>query len=436
MKIFRHLDPDGAVQFAAQAADGGFERLSGSLFGGLARTGEPAQMAKLLAPLEPAALLCIGLNYRRHAEETKGQIPEYPVLFFKGPNAVQNPGDPILLPRHLSSDAVDYECELAVVIGKPCKNVARENALEYVLGYTCANDVSARDWQIYKGGGQWCRGKTFDTFAPLGPCLVTADEIPNPNALGIRTLLNGEAMQDWNTNDMIFDVPALIAFLSGSTTLLPGTVILTGTPHGVGMARRPRVYLQPGDTVTMRSTASARSPTPFWPRHSRQLTPLSPPEYTSPFMDADLRQKIYDFIEKRGLRKTVQREAIIQAAFGTAEHYTAEELIAMARQIEPTVSRATVYRTLPLLVESGYLKEIDLGKDHKTYDPNFVNRPFHNHLICTDCHKVVEFEDVHIDTLENCISKRLGFSPSAKTVRIEATCDNLKRFGECQNKPK
>jgi 2-keto-4-pentenoate hydratase/2-oxohepta-3-ene-1,7-dioic acid hydratase in catechol pathway len=151
----------------------------------------------------------------------------------------------------LRSDAVDYEGELAMVIGRAAKNVAREHALDYVLGYTCSNDVSARDWQLYKGGGQWCRGKTFDTFAPLGPCLTTADELPNPNALGLKTTLNGVAMQDWTTADMIFDVPALIEFLSGSTTLFPGTVILTGTPHGVGMARRPRVYLQPGDTVSV-----------------------------------------------------------------------------------------------------------------------------------------------------------------------------------------
>jgi len=151
-------------------------------------------------------------------------------------------------------------------------------------------------------------------------------------------------------------------------------------------------------------------------------------------MDADLRQKIYDYIERKGLRKTVQREAIIQAAFSTAEHYTADELIEMARRIEPTVSRATVYRTLPLLVESGQLKEIDLGKDHKTYDPNFVNRPHHNHLICVDCQKVVEFEDHYMETLEDCISKRLGFSPATKSVRIEATCDKLKKFGTCQNK--
>ena len=151
-------------------------------------------------------------------------------------------------------------------------------------------------------------------------------------------------------------------------------------------------------------------------------------------MDAELRQKIYAFIEKKGLRKTVQREAIIQAAFCTTEHYTAEELIVMARAIDPTVSRATVYRTLPLLVESGYLKEIDLGKEHKTYDPNFANQPHHNHLICLDCHKVIEFEDAHMETLEDCISKRLGFSPSTKMIRIEATCDQFKRFGACEHK--
>jgi 2-keto-4-pentenoate hydratase/2-oxohepta-3-ene-1,7-dioic acid hydratase in catechol pathway len=164
---------------------------------------------------------------------------------------VQNPGDPILLPRHLRSEQVDYECELAVVIGRTCKNVSRDKALDYVLGYTCANDVSARDWQSKWGGSQWCRGKTFDTFAPLGPCLVTTDDIPNPNALGIKLDIGGEVLQDWNTNDMIFDVPRLIEFLSGSTTLLPGTVILTGTPHGVGFARKPPRWLKAGDVVTI-----------------------------------------------------------------------------------------------------------------------------------------------------------------------------------------
>ena len=131
------------------------------------------------------------------------------------------------------------------------KTCLRERALDYVLGYTCANDVSARDWQFQRSGNQWCRGKTFDTFAPLGPCLVTADEIPNPNALAIKLDIGGEVLQDWNTDDMIFDVPRLIEFLSGSTTLLPGTVILTGTPQGVGFVRKPPRLLQPGDVVTV-----------------------------------------------------------------------------------------------------------------------------------------------------------------------------------------
>lgn len=251
MKIVRFLDPAGKTQVGRRHPDGSTTLIAGDLFGEYRDTGERAEVAKLLAPVLPADLLCIGLNYRRHAEEGKQAIPEWPVLFMKTSSAIQNPGDPILLPTRLKSSSVDYECELAVVIGKPCKNVSRADALSYVLGYTCANDVSARDWQLQRGGGQWCRGKTFATFAPLGPCLVTTDEITNPNALRIRTVLNGEVMQDWNTNDMIFDVPALIEFLSGSTLLLAGTVILTGTPHGVGAARKPPVFLKPGDTVTI-----------------------------------------------------------------------------------------------------------------------------------------------------------------------------------------
>ena len=159
--------------------------------------------------------------------------------------------DIILLSRHLRSDRVDYECELAVVIGRNCKNISASKAFDYVAGYTCANDVSARDWQKHAGGGQWCRGKTFDTFCPLGPYLITPDEIPDPQNLKIRTLLNGEAVQDWSTNDMIFPVAQIIEFLSGSTTLPPGTVILTGTPHGVGMASTPPRWLRPGDQVTI-----------------------------------------------------------------------------------------------------------------------------------------------------------------------------------------
>jgi 2-keto-4-pentenoate hydratase/2-oxohepta-3-ene-1,7-dioic acid hydratase in catechol pathway len=209
-----------------------------------------ARVAKLLAPVAARNILCIGLNYRKHAEESGAKVPEYPVLFIKATNALQNPGDPILIPRAEPLE-VDYECELAVVIGKAAKNVAPEAALDHVLGYTCANDVSGRNWQIQKGGSQWCRGKTFDTFCPLGPCMVTPDEISNPNNLAIKTILNGEVMQDWTTGDMIFDVPALISFLSQGTTLSPGTVILTGTPQGVGFARRPPVFLKDGDEVTI-----------------------------------------------------------------------------------------------------------------------------------------------------------------------------------------
>ncbi len=251
MKIIRYLDQKGEVGYAAQQPDGSALKLAGSIFNPPEITTELVEVVKLIAPVQPVSIICIGLNYRKHAEETGAKFPEYPVVFFKGVNTLQHPGEPILLPTHLKSDEVDYECELAVVIGRACKNVSRQNALDYVLGYTCCNDVSARDWQIKRGGGQWSRGKTFDTFSPLGPCLVTRDEIPDPNALKIRTILNGQVMQDWNTNDMIFDVPALIEFLSGSTTLLPGTVILTGTPHGVGMAQKPPRWLRSGDQVSI-----------------------------------------------------------------------------------------------------------------------------------------------------------------------------------------
>ncbi|MEN6459289.1 MAG: fumarylacetoacetate hydrolase family protein [Thermoguttaceae bacterium] len=251
MKIIRYLDPDRQPQYAALQPDGASLEIEGDIFGQYSVTGRSANVVKLLAPIAPSNIMGIGLNYRRHAAEGNRALPEYPVLFMKNTGAVQNPGDPILLPKHLRSDEVDYECELAVVIGRTCKNVPRERALDYVLGYMCANDVSARDWQNRRGGGQWCRGKTFDTFAPLGPCLVTTDELPNPNALAIKLDIGGEVLQDGNTNDMIFDVPTLIEFLSGSTTLPPGTVILTGTPHGVGFARKPPRWLQSGDIVTV-----------------------------------------------------------------------------------------------------------------------------------------------------------------------------------------
>jgi 2-keto-4-pentenoate hydratase/2-oxohepta-3-ene-1,7-dioic acid hydratase in catechol pathway len=251
MKIIRYQDTCGSVRYAALEADGSALQITGDIFGAYELTRERAAVGKLLAPVVPAALICIGLNYRRHAQENKAQIPQFPMVLMKTVSAVQNPGDPIVLPRSLRSDEVDYEGELAVVIGKRGKNIPKEEALDYVLGYACGNDVSARDWQFKWGSSQWCRGKTFDTFAPLGPCLVLKDAIPDPAALKIRTVLNGQVVQDCGTSDMIFDIPALVSFLSGSTTLLPGTVILTGTPHGVGFARKPPVFLKPGDSITV-----------------------------------------------------------------------------------------------------------------------------------------------------------------------------------------
>jgi len=251
MKLVRYQDASGRISYGRRHDDGRITRIEGDILNLFTETDETAEVSKELAPIEPCDIICIGLNYRKHAVEGNQAIPEYPVVFMKNVGAVQNPGDPIILPRRLRSDEVDYECELAVVIGRECYNVSKVHALEHVLGYTCANDVSARDWQIRMGGSQWCRGKTFATFCPLGPSIVTRDEIPNPNSLSIKTVLNGQTMQDWNTDDMIFDVPTLIEFLSGSTRLLPGTVILTGTPHGVGGARQPPVFLTHGDNVTI-----------------------------------------------------------------------------------------------------------------------------------------------------------------------------------------
>ncbi len=251
MKILRHLDSHGGIRYAVESIDGSAHAIDGDIFGDFTVTREPADIIRLLAPVEPAAILCIGLNYRHHALETGAKIPTHPVLFMKPPGAVQHPGAAIEIPTHLASERVDFEGELAVVISRTCKNVPREHAFDYVLGYTCANDVSARDWQKERGGSQWCRGKGFDTFCPLGPRLVTTAEIPDPAALHLRTTVNGEVMQESSVADMIFDVPALVAFLSGSTTLRAGTVILTGTPSGVGMARTPPRFLQSGDEVTV-----------------------------------------------------------------------------------------------------------------------------------------------------------------------------------------
>eukprot|EP01006_Ploeotia_vitrea_P018412 TRINITY_DN49839_c0_g1_i1.p1 TRINITY_DN49839_c0_g1~~TRINITY_DN49839_c0_g1_i1.p1 ORF type:complete len:223 (-),score=19.93 TRINITY_DN49839_c0_g1_i1:75-743(-) len=195
--------------------------------------------------LQITTIYCIGLNYFKHAEECKLPTPEYPVLFMKPITASCGNTETVKLP----CDKVDYEAELAVVIGKTCKNVSEKEAMDYVSGYTAANDLSARDWQVQKGGTQWVRGKSFDGFCPLGPNLLTPEEIGDPHNLRVQTRLNGQTMQDGNTNDFIFNIPKIISFISQETTLLPGTVILTGTPPGVGAARDPPIFLKPGDQV-------------------------------------------------------------------------------------------------------------------------------------------------------------------------------------------
>ncbi|MFC1798539.1 fumarylacetoacetate hydrolase family protein [Thermodesulfobacteriota bacterium] len=250
MKIIRFIDEQDHICYGHNYTGETAVLLEGALFGELQDTGPQVRVKKILAPLDPRALLCIGLNYHEHAGETGFELPKYPILFMKNPAALAHPGDPIVIPTCCTkAPEVDYEVELAVVIGKAAKNVSSAEALQYILGYTPANDVSARRWQFHAGERQWDRGKSFDTFCPLGPEIITADEIPDPQTLQIKCILNGETMQDANTSDMIFSVAEIIAYLSTDMTLLPGTVILTGTPSGVGFTRKPPVYMMPGDTV-------------------------------------------------------------------------------------------------------------------------------------------------------------------------------------------
>jgi 2-keto-4-pentenoate hydratase/2-oxohepta-3-ene-1,7-dioic acid hydratase in catechol pathway len=252
MRIARIADQAGNIQHGMPAGEPGvFRLLEGTWETGFRSTADEVRGARLLAPLSPPAVYAIGLNYHDHAVETGAPIPEYPVLFMKGVRSVIGPGEAIRLPRRLRSDEVDIEAELAVVLSRDCRNATRENALHHVAGFTCANDVSARDWQLRRSGRQWCRAKSFDTFCPLGPWVVTPDELPDPLHLEISSRRNGEVLQHSNTSQMIFDVPALLQFLSADTTLPAGAVILTGTPHGVGMARQPPVWVQPGDRVAI-----------------------------------------------------------------------------------------------------------------------------------------------------------------------------------------
>ena len=195
----------------------------------------------------PQKIVCVGLNYSDHAEEQGVALPERPILFAKWPNTLIGPGEPIVVPA--ISQQVDYEAELGVVIGQRVKGASADNALDAVAGYVCVNDVSARDLQF--ADGQWVRGKSPDTFCPVGPRLVPASKIPDPQALGIRAVLNGETMQESTTGYMVFGVAEIVAFVSQAITLEPGDLIATGTPAGVGAFRDPPVFMQPGDEITI-----------------------------------------------------------------------------------------------------------------------------------------------------------------------------------------
>lgn len=206
----------------------------------------PSSDAYWFAPVpRPGKVICIGLNYRDHAKEANLPVPEKPVVFSKFSSAVIAPGEPVVIPK--TSQKVDYEAELAVIIGRRAKHVSADRAYDYVLGYTAFNDVTARDFQF--ADGQWQRGKSCDTFAPMGQTIVTTDTITDPHKLSIKLTLNGEIMQDSNTDQMIFGILRLIEFISESITLEPGDVIATGTPSGVGFARKPPVFLKPGDQM-------------------------------------------------------------------------------------------------------------------------------------------------------------------------------------------
>lgn len=224
--------------------------IKGDIFTDFEVTERRETIKTILSPFTPVNILCLGLNYKDHAAETHIKEPESPVLFIKGTNSIVGPESPIVLPR-VGPNEVDYEAELAVIIGKKVKNVQIEDAKSAIFGYTCANDVSARDWQIVKQKRQWARGKSFDTFCPIGPYIVTADEIEDPDNLSIRSVLNDEVMQNSNTANMIFNVSAIISDLSQSMTLYPGTLIMTGTPEGVGFTREPPVFLRDGDIITI-----------------------------------------------------------------------------------------------------------------------------------------------------------------------------------------
>lgn len=241
--------------------EAGDAALGGAAAAAKSGRGIPLAEIRLLAPvLEPQKIICVGLNYADHAAETGATVGDEPVIFNKFPTCLRGPDDPIELPPE--SNEVDYEAELVVVIGKRARRVARESARDYIAGYCCGHDVSARDWQKNKPGKQWLLGKSFDSFAPLGPWLATRDEIPNPGDLPIELRLNGQVMQSSTTRQLIFGIDYLVSYLSHVCTLLPGDLLYTGTPPGVGTARKPPVYLKPGDVaeVTIPGLGTLKNP--------------------------------------------------------------------------------------------------------------------------------------------------------------------------------
>jgi len=242
MRIARIRTAAGTTTYAV-VEGASVQPVEGDLFGSLKKAGKPLALAevKLLAPLEPSSVLGLGLNYRGHVKDEKTTVPKEPILFLKHTQSVIGPEEAIVLPAMAPTD-VDYEAELAVVIGRTARNVARSDALRYVFGCTCANDVSARDVQIRNG--QWALGKSFDTFCPLGPWIETGLDA---SRLRLQGRLNGKVLQDASTADLIFDVGYLVSFLSQCMTLLPGTVLLTGTPAGCARAFDPPAFLRPGD---------------------------------------------------------------------------------------------------------------------------------------------------------------------------------------------
>lgn len=248
MKLIRFIDQSGKVQWGQQVDDQTARPVIGDVFEKFEISKNSVEIVTRLAPADPPNIIAIGRNYPEHAREMNAEVDAEPLIFLKATSSIIGPDEPILLPAS-APDEVDFEAELAIVIGQSGKNIAKSDAIKHVLGFTCANDVSARDCQKRRDK-QWARGKSFDTFCPIGPVLVTRDEI-DPSNLRVRSILNDQTMQDGNTRDLIFTIADLVSFISHQFRLLSGTVILTGTPPGVGAARKPPVFLRAGDRIAV-----------------------------------------------------------------------------------------------------------------------------------------------------------------------------------------